>query len=235
MSGLFQSCIIPKFASKGTVSNPNAHLKEGFYSKLFARFYDPFMESMEQKVLSRYRKQLLQPLHGNILEVGSGTGINFKLYPTGCHVLASEPSEHMLKYAEERLKMETVDAEIELVLAGIGSEELESRVPTGGFDAIVCTLVLCTIPEPEMAVASFRKWLKPDGRLIILEHVHGQTKTRRTFHNALNPVWKHFAEGCHLNRDTAKMLKDQGFVAEWQHDFIKVLPFHVSVMKLAGK
>lgn len=214
------------------MSNPNAHIKEGFYSKFFARLYDPFMESMEQKILGKYRRQLLEPLRGNILEVGSGTGINFKLYPKECHVLASEPSEHMLRYASERLKMEPVQATIELILAGVGSEELEARVPKDGFDAIVCTLVLCTIPEPEKAVASFKRWLKPDGKLIILEHVHAKTPARKALHNALNPVWRHVAEGCNLNRNTARMLKDHGFVAEWQHDFIKVLPFHVSVMRL---
>lgn len=213
--------------------NPNAHIKEGFYSKVFARIYDPFMEAMEHKVLSRYRKQLLEPLQGNILEVGSGTGINFKLYPKGCHVIASEPSEHMLKYASERLRTEDIQADIEIVLAGVGSEELKKYVPEDGFDAIVCTLVLCTIPEPEKAVADFKQWLKPPGKLIILEHVHARTQPRKTFHNLINPAWKHLAEGCHINRDTAKMLRDQGFVAEWQHDFIKVLPFHVSVMRLA--
>lgn len=214
------------------MSNPNANIKEGFYSRLFARFYDPFMEAMEQKVLSKYRKQLLEPLQGDVLEVGSGTGINFKLYPKGCHVIASEPSEHMLKYAQERLKMEPVEAEIELVLAGVGSEELEKKVPEEGFDAIVCTLVLCTIPEPEKAVESFKKWLKPTGKLIVLEHVHGSSKRRKLLHNVINPGWKRFAEGCHINRDTAKMLKDSGFAAEWELEFVKVLPFHISVMKL---
>lgn len=215
------------------MENPNADLKEGFYSKLFARFYDPFMEELELKVLSKYRKRLLEPLHGNVLEVGSGTGVNFKLYPKGCHVVASEPSEHMLKYAKERLKMDKVQADIELVLAGVGSKELEKHVPEGGFDAIVCTLVLCTIPDPELAVESFRKWLKPHGRLIILEHVHAKTQPRKLFHELVNPAWKHLAEGCHINRDTAQMLKEKGFVSEWEEDFIKLIPFHVSVMRQA--
>ncbi|MCF8465500.1 MAG: class I SAM-dependent methyltransferase, partial [Flavobacteriales bacterium] len=194
--------------------------------------YDPFMESMEQKVLGRYRKQLLEPLHGNILEVGSGTGINFKLYPKGCRVIASEPSEHMLRYAAERLKMEPVQATIELVLAGVGSEALEKHVPEGGFDAIVCTLVLCTVPDPQLAVSSFKKWLKPDGKLIILEHVHAQSQPRKAVHSILNPAWKHIAEGCNLTRNTATMLRNSGFEAEWEHDFVKVMPFHVAIMRL---
>lgn len=214
------------------MDNVNADIKEGFYSKLFARFYDPFMESMEQKVLSRYRKQLLQPLSGNILEVGSGTGVNFTLYPEDCKVIASEPSEHMLKYAAERLKMEQPKANIELVLAGVGSDELKKYIPPHGFDAIVCTLVLCTIPNPELAVSSFKKWLKPTGRLIILEHVHGSSKRRKLIHNMLNPAWKRFAEGCHLNRDTAQLLRENGFEAEWEENFTKVLPFHISIMRL---
>ncbi|MBL4585613.1 MAG: class I SAM-dependent methyltransferase, partial [Flavobacteriales bacterium] len=164
------------------MNNPNATIKEGFYSKLFARFYDPFVQSMEQKVLSRYRKKLLDPLSGNILEVGSGTGVNFSLYPKECNVIASEPSEYMLRYANERLKTETINANIDIVLAGVGSSELEKRIPKEGLDAIVCTLVLCTIPDPELAVASFKKWLKPDGKLIILEHVHGHSHPRKAIH-----------------------------------------------------
>lgn len=216
------------------MSNANATIKEGFYSKLFARFYDPFVQGMEQKVLSHYRKKLLDPLRGNILEVGSGTGVNFNLYPKECNVIASEPSEHMLRYANERLRTETINANIDVILAGVGSSELEERIPKEGLDAIVCTLVLCTIPDPELAVSSFRKWLKPDGKLIILEHVHGQTDPRKAIHNFINPAWKRFGEGCHLNRDTAAMLKGQGFEAEWEERFTKVIPFYVAVLRVNG-
>jgi len=212
----------------------NAALKEGFYSKLFARIYDPFMAKMEQRILGSYRKVLLQDLQGTVLEVGSGTGVNFALYPEGCTVVASEPSANMLRFAEERLTNGSIRAKIQLVLAGIGSKELEQHVPEGGYDAIVCTLVLCTIPEPEKALELLKRWLKPNGKLIILEHVHAHTQPRRFFHEMLNPAWKHLAEGCNLNRNTVAMLQKHGFVAEWQQDFIKVLPFYVSVMKKKG-
>lgn len=212
------------------MSDANRRSKESFYSKLFARFYDPFMEAMEQRVLSRFRKRLLDPLSGHVLEVGSGTGVNFKLYPEGCHIIASEPSEHMLQYASERLRTEPVKAEVELVLAGVGDRLLEEHIPSEGLDAIVCTLVLCTIPDPEAAMAGFAKWLKPGGRLIVLEHVHGSSRARRVTHDLLNPIWKRFAEGCHLNRDTAEMLLGHGFTPIWEERFTKVVPFYIAEM-----
>lgn len=211
----------------------NANVRESFYSRLFARFYDPFMQRMEERVLYRYRQRLLSGLSGDILEVGSGTGINFPLYPRDCRVIASEPSEHMLHFAQERLRTSAVKAEILPVKAGVGSEQLRMLIPEGGLDAIVCTLVLCTIPDPAAAVHDFKQWLKQDGQLIVLEHVHSSAQPRRMIHNLLNPAWKVLAEGCHLTRDTATMLRNEGFVAVAEERFTKVLPFYVAVMRKA--
>ncbi|MFT4524601.1 MAG: ubiquinone/menaquinone biosynthesis C-methylase UbiE [Granulosicoccus sp.] len=214
------------------MENINSGQPDTFYSRLFAKLYDPFMESMEQKVLGKYRKKLLADLSGDILEVGSGTGVNFKLYPKGCNVIASEPSEHMLKYAQFRLDNEPVMAKVKLVVAGVGAKKLESEIPTEGLDVIVCTLVLCTIPDPELAIAKFKEWLKPDGKLIILEHVHAKTQPRRAVHSVINPLWKRLAEGCHLNRDTGELLSESGFEPIWEKQFTKVMPFHISMMRL---
>src|SRR5690606_21531989 len=140
-------------------------------TRIFARVYDPFMQKMEERVLSRHRRRLLGGLSGDVLEVGSGTGINFGFYPSECKVIASEPSAQMLRFAEERVRSENVKAEITLVQTGVGSPELDKMIPETSLDAIVCTLVLCTIPDPVAAIRSFKRWLKPDGKLIVLEHV----------------------------------------------------------------
>lgn len=211
--------------------HPNASVHDSWYTKVFARVYDPVMEKMEQRVLSKHRKRLLSTLSGNILEVGSGTGINFPIYPKGCSVLASEPSAPMLRFAERRLHSMDVLAEIRVIQAGVGSAELETQVPAGGFDAIVCTLVLCTIPDPVAAVRSFKRWLRPGGRLIVLEHVHAHNQPRRMLHALLNPAWKVLAEGCNLTRDTSVLLKQEGFVPDTEEQFTKVLPFYVAVLR----
>jgi len=208
----------------------NAVVKEGFYARIFARVYDPFMESMERKVLSHYRRRLLAPLKGEVLEVGCGTGVNFPYYPRQCHVVATEPSVHMLKQAVMRKGRPDVVANIEPVHAGIGSERIAEHVPPTGFDAIVCTLVLCTIPEPEDALRRMCEWLKPDGKLIVLEHVRPRSRFRQAVHGLIDPVWNHLAEGCHLNRDTVSLLKKVGLTPEWEQHFLKVLPFYVAVM-----
>jgi len=213
--------------------NKNASVKDTFYSRFFARIYDPFMERMEARVLSKYRKRLLGSLSGDVLEVGSGTGINFPYYPPGCRVLASEPSAQMLRFAQNRIASDEVKADISVIHAGVGSPELAKLIPANGLDAIVCTLVLCTIPDPVAAVRDFKRWLKPGGRLIVLEHVHAPNGVRRAVHQFLNPAWNVLAEGCHLTRETANMLRNEGFVAESEEHFTKVLPFYVAVLRQA--
>lgn len=216
------------------MDNPNASVHETWYTRIFARVYDPFMRKMEERVLSRHRRRLLGSLSGDVLEVGSGTGINFGFYPSGCRVTASEPSAQMLRFAGGRMRSGSVKAEITFVQAGVGSPELEKLIPATGLDAIVCTLVLCTIPDPASAIHSFRRWLKPDGKLIVLEHVHAHSQPRRRIHEFINPVWKVLAEGCNLTRDTPRLLRDGGFVPVEEEQFTKVLPFYVAVMRYEG-
>lgn len=217
------------------MENPNAFVHESWYTQIFARVYDSFMQKMEQRVLSRHRKRLLEGLKGDVLEVGSGTGINFQFYPSKCRVIASEPSAQMLRFAQDRARSENVKADITLVQEGVGSPELEKMVPNGGLDAIVCTLVLCTIPDPIAAIRNFKDWLKPEGKLIVLEHVHAHKQPRRAIHELLNPAWKVLAEGCHLTRNTPDLLQQEGFLPIEKEEFTKVLPFYVAIMKHAGR
>ncbi len=213
------------------MDNPNASVHESWYTRIFARVYDPVMRKLEERVLSRYRRQLIGNLEGDVLEVGAGTGINFKYYTKACRVLASEPSAQMLRFARQRALDSDVQATITLIQAGVGSAELEKTVPQQGFDAIVCTLVLCTIPEPLAAIRSFKCWLKPGGKLIVLEHVHSNAQPRKTVHELINPAWKVLAEGCNLTRDTPSLLKEEGFSPLEEERFIKLLPFYVAVMQ----
>ncbi len=203
-----------------------------FYSRLVAHFYDRAMHRFEQEFLLAKRKQLLTGIQGNVLEIGCGTGINFALYPAGNQVVACEPAIPMLSYAYERLEREkdNIKANIELVHAGIGDSELESYVPEGGFDAIVCTLVLCTVPDQQRAIETMKKWLKPGGKLYVLEHIQAASAVGRFFQNLFNPVQKIVAEGCNLNRPTDQNLKNQGFKAEWQGYFTKGIPLYSAVL-----
>jgi SAM-dependent methyltransferase len=192
------------------------------------------MRRFEQDFLLEKRRKLLENIQGEALEIGCGTGINFTLYPENVHVVACEPSAPMLGYAFERLEKEktTIKADIELVHAGIGDEELENYTPEGGFDAIICTLVLCTIPDQQAAIDNIKKWLKPTGKLYILEHIRAASAIGRFFQNLFNPLQKLLAEGCNLNRQTDENLKKQGFQPQWEDYFNKGLPLYEAVLYL---
>lgn len=203
------------------------------YSRLVACFYNRIMKRLEEQVFQKRRQKILENIQGNVLEIGAGTGINFSLYPVGTHVIACEPSAAMLRYAHERLDKEKsgIRTDIELVHAGTGDEELEAYVPAGGFDAIVCTLVLCTVSDLDKTLETIKKWLKPGGTLHILEHIQSEKPGKRFFQNFFNPLWRHLAEGCNLNRQTDEVLKDYGFQPVWEDYFVKGMPFYQAVLR----
>lgn len=212
-------------------SSNQAPQRTNWYAPIFARVYDPFMEKLEERILLPRRKALLAPLTGNILEVGAGTGINLPLYSPQARVLAIEPSVPMLRQAQERLRNTRVQADIRLLHAGIGDD---FPLPEGGFDAIVCTLVLCTIPEPDAAVQRIKTMLAPQGQLAVLEHISARRTRNRFLQKLINPCWKQVAEGCHLTRHTDKRLRQHGFLPEGETYFTKGLRFYQANGTFAG-
>lgn len=178
------------------------------YAKVFARFYDRVAQKTEANVLAERRKALLADLKGNILEIGAGTGVNFQFYSKEANVLAIEPSPYMLRQAEEKKKDRR---NIHLVQASVEQCYEDKVVQKNSMDAIVCTLVLCTIPDPQKALSYFYQWLKPDGKLIIVEHIKSHDPWKGKIQDFLNPAWKIIGEGCHLNRKTDQMIRQAGF------------------------
>lgn len=179
------------------------------YQKLFATFYDPFMNRFERS-LYKTRKEMLTGLNGEIIDVGAGTGVNFKFYDKQAHVIAMEPSASMLKKAEKKIP---TGANVEILNFGVCDPELDHHIKENSIDFVVSMLVLCTIPDPEKALAQFKKWLKPNGKLIILEHIHAEHPRNKRIQNFVNPAWRAFADGCNLNRNTDKLILNAGFEA----------------------
>jgi ubiquinone/menaquinone biosynthesis C-methylase UbiE len=209
--------------------NPNAAQPENWYSAVFARIYDPFMQQMEERVLQKRRKALLENLHGDILEVGAGTGANFVHYQADAKVIAIEPSALMLNQGEKKLRENQYPATFQLIQAGIGDQAVEEAIPEGGLDAVVFTLVLCTIPDAKSALKQCVQWLKPGGKLVMLEHIASSDPWGYRVQTVINPVWKHLAEGCNLNRHTDQLVQSLGLQAESEEYFTKALPFYEAV------
>ncbi len=195
------------------------------YKKLFAGIYDPFMNKLEHRFYD-YRKGLLKEISGNVLEVGSGTGINFQFYNNNVNLIALEPSPFMKKRAELKV---TTKLNVEFLINKINDEEVEKRISDKSLDYIVCTLVLCSVDDPEKALVKFHRWLKDDGKLIVLEHIHSENKVNKKLQDAVNPVWKKVADGCNLNRNTDVLIKQNGFVAIEEEYFQSSIRFHSGV------
>lgn len=210
---------------------PHCSHPESLYSRLFARLYDPVMIGMEHDFLEDKRRELLRGAGGKILEVGAGTGANFHLYPPEAEVLAIEPSASMLKYARGKLERGLTEARIELLEAGMGDGIVRESVPEGGFDQIVCTLVLCTVPRLRESIQLLRQWLKPGGKLLAIEHIQDKRQPQRWLQQAATPVWKHLAEGCHLDRPTDELLKAEGFRAVEEAYFYRWVPFYWGILE----
>lgn len=180
-----------------------------YYPKLFAKFYDTVLHGFEQKI-SHDRQAYLKDLKGRIIDVGSGTGANFEYFNPAAEVLAIEPAIDMLNKSKSKIGQKN----IQLINKGITDPSLSDIIQAKSIDAIVCTLVLCTIPEPDKALKLFKQWLKPSGELVIIEHIHSDKKWKASIQHFINPLWNKVGEGCNLNRKTDELLLANGFHSE---------------------
>ena len=141
-----------------------------------------------------------------IVELGPGSGANFRYYPRGTKVIAVEPNPMMLK----RMYAKAAEHGVEIDLRHAGAEGME--VESESSDLVVSTLVLCSVRDPAQVLSEVRRVLRPGGRFAFLEHVAAEPDTRlRKVQEAIQSPWHWLGEGCHLNRDTARTIEDAGF------------------------
>jgi SAM-dependent methyltransferase len=183
------------------------------------------MKSLE-KVLIHHRRELLSHTQGTVLEVGAGTGVNFSLYPPDVQVFAIEPSKPMYKKA---LQQAAGKSNIRVFNIGIEQVAQFSEIPKQ-FDYITSMLVMCTITDPDNAAEIYKKHLHPDGKLLVLEHIHSTGKFYGLIQNIINPVWRPLADGCNLTRRQDVILKQKGFIPECEKYFTLGTDWYQAVM-----
>ncbi|MDR4886242.1 methyltransferase domain-containing protein [Fredinandcohnia sp. QZ13] len=180
---------------------------------LFPTLYDFFMKPLEKRKFISIRRKLLNRATGHVLELGSGTGINFPLYHDVHHVTAIEPNPQMTNRAHENKEHAIVPIEI----VQTGAEKLTFEDNT--YDTVVATLVFCTIPEPEMALQEMKRVCKPNGTILMFEHVKMQNPFLSKLQDWLTPVWKKVCDGCCLNRETENLVKRSGLKIIGKEEF----------------
>jgi len=163
---------------------------------VFAAIYDPAMAHAERTILESHREYLAEGLTGSVLDLGAGTGAMFPYFEKRASVHATEPDRHMRRRARERAEREGSDVE----LHDAGAADLP--FPDDHFDAVVSSMVFCTVPDVEGSLAEVRRVLRPGGEFRFLEHV-ADDGWRETVQTTVAPAWKRLAGGCHLTRRTA--------------------------------
>jgi ubiquinone/menaquinone biosynthesis C-methylase UbiE len=174
---------------------------------VFAAVYDALNRPREQRIMGERRARLLADLTGEVLDIGAGTGANLRHFRRATRVVAAEPDPAMRKRLVGRL----AEARVPVVVGAAAAESLP--FPDASFDAVVFTLVLCTVADPDRALAEARRVLKPGGRLVVLEHVRGSGRLAR-WQDRLTPLWSRLVPGCHPNRDTRAAIERAGFSFE---------------------
>ncbi len=179
-------------------------------SRLLAFVYDRLMRVTEEACLAGWRADLLAGLAGDVLEIGAGTGVNLPYYPRAvARLVVAEPDPHMRRKLEARARSLGRD----VAVSGASADALPFH--DASFDAVVSTLVLCSVPDPSRALAEARRVLKPGGRFVYLEHVAADDRPARLrWQRRLEPVWKRLMGNCHLTRRTGDAIREAGFRVE---------------------
>jgi ubiquinone/menaquinone biosynthesis C-methylase UbiE len=178
---------------------------------LFARFYVRLSESADVRAGVRaHREELLAGLTGRVIEIGAGNGLNFAHYPAGVtEVTAVEPEPHLRRSATEAARKAGMPVPVHVV-AGT-AQALPAA--DGSFDAAVCSLVLCSLPDVSQALNEVRRVLRPGGELRFYEHGSAQGRPGMVrLQRALDStVWPRLFGGCHTGRDPVGEIGAAGF------------------------
>ncbi|MEQ1635325.1 MAG: class I SAM-dependent methyltransferase [Methylococcales bacterium] len=174
------------------------------YNRL-APYYDGMEAILEGLVFSRWRKRLWAKVKGeHILEVGVGTGKNFRYYPKDARVTAMDFSPKMLERAQQHQARKNIEVHLDLM----DVEQL--YYADNSFDTVVATFVFCSVPAPRKGLRELYRVCKPGGQVILLEHVLSSNRFLAAMMRLLNPLVL-AAVGANINRQTVKNVQACGF------------------------
>jgi len=186
-----------------------------------APYFEGLEAMMEGLFLSRWRKRLWAKVDGyHILEVGVGTGKNFDYYPADARITAIDFSKGMLKQAARKKERKNVQVELELM-------DVQSLCfADNSFDTVIASFVFCSVPLPIKGLKELHRVCKPNGQVLLLEHVLSSRPLLAGVMNLINPLVTRLV-GANINRQTVKNVQACAFQRVWideqSGDIIKLI------------
>jgi len=176
--------------------------RQRFFTWLMTRLAARYDEQ-----LGSQKRALLGGLEGTVLEIGPGTGPSLSFLPPEVRWIGIEPNGAMRR--ELKREAERLGRTIELSHGFAHDTGLADR----SVDAVISSLVLCSVRNVEATLAELHRVLRPGGQLIFLEHVAAPAGTwLRRAQGVCSPAWRSFFDNCHPDRETAEAITAAGFV-----------------------
>jgi ubiquinone/menaquinone biosynthesis C-methylase UbiE len=166
-----------------------------------ARWYD-FCIKPAEWLISRHRRELLAKAHGEVLEVGVGTGKTLHLYPPHCRLTGIDPSQKMI----ERARQKAAKLGLDVTLREMAAEALD--FPASTFDTCAASLTFCSVADPRLALGEIHRVVRPGGQLLMVEHIRPRGRLG-SLSDRLDP-W-YYRQSCHINRRTPEYVREAGF------------------------
>lgn len=185
---------------------PGSAARGGWRQRFFAYFTAMGEAPGYDAVVAPYKRALMGDLSGTVLEIGAGTGANFEFYPRGIRWIGIEPNVYMHPHLLSTAHEHGITGEVRT--------EVAERLPVddASVDAVVSTLVLCSVDDQASVLREIRRVLRPGGRYLFVEHVVAPERSRLWWaQKIIKPLWSAVGDGCQPDRDTAAAIERAGF------------------------
>jgi SAM-dependent methyltransferase len=190
-------------------TSPIRRAYDATYGRLFAALYDKALAKAERGELGERRAAVVGAASGSTLELGAGTGLNLPHYSEAVtELVLTEPFGPMAERLRARLLSDGREARV----VEAPAEQLPFE--DDSFDTVVCTLVLCTVEDPEQTLSEVARVLRPGGSLRFIEHVRADTPRLARAQDILHGPWFAIGHGCHCNRDTGAAIEGSDLDSE---------------------
>jgi SAM-dependent methyltransferase len=177
--------------------------------------------------MHRHKARAFTDLPPNVVELGPGVGANLRYLPTGAHLIAIEPNPYMHARLRRAARRRGVDLDIRSVVG----ERID--LPDARAEAVISSLVLCTVSDPAAVLAEIRRILRPGGRFSFAEHVAAKPRTpTRWAQRIVRRPWAWVFEGCSCERDLTSLITSAGFTSVDIHPYrihSLIVPFNTHI------